>query len=342
MALPTTGDTWANVLEPTLNPLSVRKGLITDIIIADYLNVDGTVKRLDLPAAGLNSNGVFTPFAQDNQLRSDLLIGSQGGSYLGGYHIGHLKDSGWTLTPDITVDETATAQGIWSLRNDVTKATVEIMLSAQESGPLNDYLFLDKPLNAGIPDIGQSQYSIPAPYGSNLVERIVIAIGVDGGHLFAITLPRTSRKKVGKWEAQKKNELATDHTFAGVIDPFTKTPFIISRGGNAWTALGGAPIFGVVAPTATAVTGLKATLAFPAPTGLDVGSVTYTATKTTGGVTTPLTLTGSPSVSGGTVTLTSATNQLVNGTSYTLNAIATGDNGAASTSLPSNSITGLT
>lgn len=330
MALPTTGDTWANVLEPTVNPLNVDKGTITDIIIADYRRADGTVVRLDLPEAGLNADGVFTPFAADGQLRTDLLFGSVdesgAASYLGGYHIGFLKDDGWTATQDQTVEKTPVAQSIWSVRNDATGASYELMFTARESTVLTDWLDMDLPLCNGIPDMGTANYSVAAPLGNNLIERIIIAIGIDGDKLFSRTLPRVTRKKPGKTEANRKNPVDHEYTYEAVLDPFSKSPYIISRGGSAWTQDGGTPIVGDV--VATPVTGLKVNLVFTLA-GLDIEDPTFTATKTTGGTTTALALLGSPafSVVDGVETVTLVGTGVIAATVYTGQITVEGSNG---------------
>lgn len=327
MALPTTGDTWANVLEPTVDPLNVRKGVITDIIIADYRRADGSVVRLDVPEAGLamqpDGKLVFTPFAEDGQLRTDLLGPS---SYLNGYHIGFLKDDGWTATPDTTVDETPVAQSIWSVRQDVTKGSYEIMFVARESTVLTTYLDMDLPLCNGLPDMGTKNLSIAAPLGNNLIERIIIAIGVDGDELFARVLPRVSRKKPGKQAANKKDPFDHEYTYAAVIDPYTKSPYIASFGGFAWTEDAGSPIIGTIVPTP--VTGAKVNLVFDL-SGEDISDPTFSATKTTGGATTPLTLLGSPSIVNGVVTLVGS--GLVATSAYTGVLTVTGSNGLSAT-----------
>jgi hypothetical protein len=339
MALPSTGDTWANVLEPTVNPLNVRKGIITDILIRDYRNADGTVHDLSASAAGLNSNGIFTPFAADSQLRTDLLVTASGANQ-GFYHIGFLKEDGWTETPSMTADDTDTAQTFYPVRTDVTKLGNELMFTAREWTPLIDMLQMDLPTVNGVPDIGTTNYSVKAPVANALCERQIIALGFDGVQFFSVTLPRVARKKIGKTEASKKNPVDLEMTYSTLICPFAQTPYIISRGGTGWAASGGAPIWSATPPVATAVTGLKATIVSAVPTGADVGTITYTATKTLTGTTTPVT--GTAATSGGNVTFTTASSSLVLASAYTFNLIATGDNGAASTSLPSNSITAIT
>lgn len=336
VSLPSTGGSVTSLLQPTWDPTAIRKGIITSIIIGDYL-IDGV--PVNLNECGTNSNGVFTPFALDGTLRNDLLASSASPTLMG-YSIGLLKDDGWNFDPKLTVDETPTAQSIWSARNDVTKAEGSLGFTARQWMPLIDLLRADQPtLNAAgqsvVPDLGTANYSFGAPGYQNLCERWIIALGFDGQNQFAITIPRCSQKELGKTEASKKNPLDTTFGYNLVLDPNTNQPYIISNGGSGWAGQGGSPSFpSTPAPSATPVTGLKVTVTFPQPTGLDVGTVTYTATKTTGGTTTALTIptsgAGSPSVSGGIVSFT--------GTSLTASAVytggvvtATGSNGATAT-----------
>jgi hypothetical protein len=334
MALQSTGGTWSQVLQPDLNPLAVRKGIITDILIGDYLTA-GIPRNLNSVASGVNSNGVFTPFAQDGTLRNDLLIGSNSGANLGLFHIGLLKDDGWTFTPDVTVDKTPVAQSPWSVRNDTQSKSGEIMFTAREWRPLLSMLQMELPLtnaqgNSIVPDIGLAGYSLPAPAYQNLTERWAIALGVDGGFMFAYTFPRISTKKLGKMAANKKDPLDREFSYEIILDPMTSAPYIESAGGAAWLGLGGTPGVGTVTPTP--VTGLKVNLVFSLA-GLDIANPTFSATKTTGGTTTPLTLQGSPSITtvGGVETVTLVGTGLAATTPYTGVLTVTGDNGATAT-----------
>src|SRR5437879_4130188 len=102
VSLPSTGDTWANTLEPTLLPTAVRKGIITNIIIGDY-KINGV--PVNFNNCGTNSNGVFTPFAGNGALRNDLLASSSTPT-LKGFSIGLTKEDGWSFDPKLTIDKT--------------------------------------------------------------------------------------------------------------------------------------------------------------------------------------------------------------------------------------------
>jgi hypothetical protein len=336
VAWPSTGGTLANTLQPTFLPTAIRKGTITSIIIGDY-KINGV--PVNLNNCGTNANGVFTPFAADGTLRTDLLWNSTSPTLMG-FSIGLTKEDGWKFDPKITVDKTPTGQSIWSARNDITEISGTLGWTARQWMPLIDLLRMDAPtLNAAgqsiVPDIGTSGYSVGANGYQQLCERWIIAIGFDGPNMFSITIPRCSQQTLGATEAQRKNPVDTMLAYEILLDPNTSQPYIVSNGGPGWLGEGGSPSFpSSPSPTATPVTGLKVTITFPAPTGLDVSTVTYTATKTTGGTTTALTIpssgAGSPSVSGGIVSFTGS--GLTASAVYTGAVVtATGDNGATAT-----------
>lgn len=343
--LPSTGAPWSTVLQPTLLPTAIRKGIITNIIIGDY-KINGV--PINFNNCGTNANGVFTPFAQDGTLRNDLLASSSSPTLMG-FSIGLTKEDGWKFDPKITVDKTPTGQTIWSSRNDITEVAGTLGWTARQWMPLIDLLRADQPtLNSAgqsiVPDIGTAQYSFGAPGYQQLCERWIIALGFDGTNNFSITIPRCSQQTLGPTEAQRKLPLDTMFAYEILLDPNTNQPYIISNGGPGWLGEGGAPVWGATPPVATAVTGAKATVVSAVPTGQDMsGTVTYSVVQQVGGSGsyTASTLQGTPgySVSGGNVTAT--VTGLTVGSAYKFEIIATGDNNAQATSLPSNSITAI-
>lgn len=326
MALPSTGGSVDATLTPSLNPLAVRYWQITHALIRDYYNADGTVFKLNASSAGLGSNGLMNVFATDGNIRSDLLI-TASGSNLGFYDVGEMKEDMIAVTSDMTVQQTPTAASVRTVRNVLTKLDDKVAFTMKEAGPLMDYLRYELPLANGIPDIGTAGYQVTRAGTDVLVPRIVVLIGVDAGQLKAEVFPCVYPDKKGKDEWQRKNSEELEWTGEPILDPYTGTPMYICRDGAQWRSLGGVPTLGTV--TATPISGLKVTLSF-AISGLDVGSgVSFTATKTTGGTPTALTLMGSPSISDGVVTLTGTS--LTASTSYTGLITATGDNGATAT-----------
>ncbi|PQM44748.1 hypothetical protein C1Y40_05097 [Mycobacterium talmoniae] len=337
MTLPATGGTWADILQDSLNPLAERYWPITDVLIRDYFNADGTVFNLADPSVGLGAEGVFTPFAADGTLRSDLLITAPAPN-LGFYHLGELKEDAMSITPDQTIQQTPTAQSIRSTRNVLTKLDDKIQFTAMESTPLVDALRYELPLSGGLPEYGTPGYQVKRPISDVLQARIIVLLGFDNndGQRKAEVFPLCYTDKKGKTEMQRKNADSLELTYEPLGDPYTKSVMWICRDGQQWRAAAPGPIFSGV-PVATAVTGLKATIVFPTPTG--DSPFTYTVAQQSGGTGsfTASTLSGSPSVSGGNTTLT--VSGLTASTAYVFQVTATDANGKSTTATNTASIT---
>ncbi|TDH57549.1 Ig-like domain repeat protein [Mycobacterium eburneum] len=338
MTLPATGGTWADILQDSLNPLAERYWPITDVLIRDYFNADGTVFNLADPSVGLGAEGVFTPFAADGTLRSDLLITAPA-TNLGFYHLGELKEDAMSITPDQTIQQTPTAQSIRSTRNVLTKLDDKIQFTAMESTPLVDALRYELPLSGGLPEYGTPGYQLKRPISDVLQARIIVLLGFDNndGQRKAEVFPLCYTDKKGKTEMQRKNADSLELTYEPLGDPYTKSVMWICRDGQQWRAQYTGPSF-AAAPVAAAVTGSKATLTFAVPSG-GTAPLTYTVAQQVGGTGafTASTLSGSPNVSNGNVTLT--VSGLTSGTAYVFQVTVTDANSKAATSASSNSVT---
>lgn len=273
MALPSTGGTWAEVLEPGLNPLAERYWQITDVLIADYFRADGTVFNLADPSVGLGTSGLFTPFAADGiSIRKDLLITSPG-TNLGFYHIGLTKEDSVSVTPDQTMTSSASSQLVRPTRSVLTKLEDKIAFEPKESTPLVDYLLYELPL-VNVPALGTPNYQVPRGNTDVSVERVIVLLGVDtGGNLLARVFPRVVTEKKAKTEFARKNPDSSMLTYQALPCPFAKAVEWKCRGGSQWLASGDFE-FETFAPVATPVTGLKADIVFPTP--IDIDSPTYT------------------------------------------------------------------
>lgn len=348
--LPSTGTTWQTALEPTLNPLAVRYWQITDVLICDYYSGIGNPLGVGSPnnwaatSVGLGSEGLFTPFAADGNLRSDLLSPYHGVAVTGlncFYHIGELKKDSTSITPDETVQETPTAQSVRTVRNVQTKLQDKVSFTPVESSPLVDYLRYELPLVDGLPDVGTAGYQVVRPPFDQLQERTVVLLGVDNntGNLRAEVFPRVVTDKKGKTDLQRENPESLELTYSVLVDPFTQSVSWTCRDGVAWRALAGAPTFSASTVTAAAVTGLKATLTFVTPTGLDL-PVTYSVTQQVGGsgsFTTSTLQSPTGTISGSNTVLT--VTGLTATTAYVFQVTATGTNDATTTLTNSNSVT---
>ncbi len=331
MALPSTGGTYHDLLQPGINPLTVRKAIVTDILCRDYLNPDGTVHNLADPAVGLNDEGLFSPFAADGKLRDDLL-GEDG---LGFYHLGALHEDGTEMTYDTNVADTMIAQSKRAVRFDVTQDNDGITIKALEGTPLIDALRYDKPLR-NLKDLGEIGYTIAKDAETVLVERQVIALGFDGDNYFATTYPRMSLRKRGNAAWNKKDPDTMELELGALLCPYVGTPALWHREGASWRGLQGAPVF-AAAPVATAVTGQKADVVFAKPAS-KASSLTFVVEKSNDGVTWT---TATPDTTSGTSTITIRVTGITSSLTWYFRVKATGTNGKTTTSASSTSIVGL-
>lgn len=336
MALPAAGGTYSALLQPGINPLAVRKAIITDILIRDYLNTDGLVHNLADPLVGLDDDGQFSPFAQDGKLRDDLLVTSPD-TNLGFYHIGALSDDGTEMGYDTNVDDTMIAQSKRAVRFDVTQDNDLVTIRAREGNPIVDAIRYDLPLS-NLPDIGKSAYTIAKAAETALIERQVIALGFDGDNYFGQTFPRMALRNRTNTNWNKTDPDDMEIQLGALLCPYVGKPALWHREGAAWRGLQGAPLF-AAAPVATAVAGQKATVEFAKPTSKS-SSFTYVVEKSNDGSTgwTTATIDSTTGTSTITITLTGITTSLT----WYFRVKATGTNSVTTTSANSASIIGLT
>lgn len=334
---PSSGGTYASIMQPGVNTLAVRKAIITDILIRDYHNTDGTVHDLSASAVGLNADGYFTPYAQDGTLRSDLLVTAPTPN-LGFYHLGSLDESGLKIGHDTKVKDTMIAQSKRAARFDVTQDDDLLTIKAVEGNPIVDALRYDLPLS-NLPDLGAAGYTVARPAETSLIERQVIALGFDGDNFFAQTFPRMALQDRGDDNWNKDDPDTLEIHLGSLLCPFVAKPVIYYREGSSWRALQGVPVFAAT-PTATAVAGTSATISFAEPTSLS-SSYTYTVQQSSdGGSTWQDATVGTTATTSGTVTLT--VTGLTASTSYTFKVTATGTSQLSTTSAATASITAIT
>lgn len=310
---------------------NIRKWLYGSVLIRDW-KADGSTDLSD-----------FTPFDADGNLKDTLLDDSfPGGRF---YEVGAITEDGVSFTPKFTTEDTKIWQSRRSQRTDVTEDDEEVMFTIAESTPLADYLRNNLPLT-NLPEVGTKDYRVNQPLQTDIVYRQIVVIGVDGqladADYIAEIRPRVSLTKKGKRDFQAKKLDGTELTFGVYPDPHSGFAASTLRGGPFWTELGGAVEWPTpqVAPVATAITGLKATIVFQEPVSENDPFV-YTVTKTTGGTPTSATIVGTPATNGsGQVTIT--VGSLIVSTAYTFTVTATASNDETATSSASNSVTAIT
>lgn len=339
MALPSVGGNYATTMAPGLNPLAIRKGIVTDAFVRDYLGVSTS---LAAASAGLHTDGYFSPYALDGQVRTDLLRTSPT-SNLGFWYTGTLGADGLDFDPQTTSEEVPTAQSIRPARNDITKEGEMFSLTFLEQTPMVRYLVNEMPL-VSVPDLGQANLTIPRPMEATIVERQFILFGFDGENRFAMTIPRCAKDKVNKfvWKREGKEGTGVKIDFKVLPCPFVNKPVLEHFEGSAWRAMGGYAVFPAPAPVATAVSGQKASIVFTQPTGI-ADPFTYQVYKTGIAPAVARTLAtldaGFPTTVGTTVTAQVTT--IGTGNTFKFDVVATGSNLLTSQSLDSNTITGI-
>lgn len=314
---------------------NIRKVLYGSWLIRDW-NYDNT------------SLTGFSPFASDGNLSSTLFSANNpGGAW---YDLGYMDEKGPEFTPKVTMKPTTVMQSRWPARYDYTEQSEEIAATIMESNPVIDALYNNQALSS-LQSVGTVGYSSAAPVELDLRWRQCLFIGVDGksgqNYYIARVYPKVLIGDFGKTSWNINDAASVPIKGMAVPDPWSTppdgvtvgSPRWILRDGPAWRAQGEAN-FQIAAPVATAVTGLKATLAFTTPSGL-VAPITYAASKqtTAGSSFTSATLQSTSGVvSGSTTTLT--VTSLTASTAYNAFTVtATDSNSVAVTSAPSNSIT---
>jgi hypothetical protein len=262
MALPETGGTYEDILLPGLNDLNARKYPITDFLIREY---NTTATRLDVASVGLNANGRFTPFAEDGELRDDLLITADGPN-LGFYHLGDLGEEGFTFTPDMNIEKLRSAQSRSPVRVDITEESDSVKLIALESNPIVDCIRDRRPFTS-MQDLGAAGYDSPKTAFARTIRYQAIALGFDGKFSTAKTFPLLSIADIGEsnWNVSDADRL--EITFEALLCPYARYRVNTLREGEAWRGQGGTPVFAGT-PTAVATTAAHATVAHAIPTGL--------------------------------------------------------------------------
>jgi hypothetical protein len=303
-SLPATGGTWAQEIEPSINPLAVRYWQTVDGFIRDYLDENGAPRNLADPSVGLGVGGVFTPFAADNvSIRSDLLF-ENGGTNQGWYHFGELKEDATSIAQDQTVQQTMTAQSIRSIRNVFTKLDDKVTLTAIEASDLVNQVRFERSLNGFVPSDGLPGYQLVRAQTEFITGRQVMLIGTDtNGQLIAEVYPYVESDKKGKLEFARKTPFGMEFSWDVLGDPITKASMWICRGGQQWLAQGNFD-FTAYPPLVTPATGLGASVVFPTPTDVTTPVYTVALQETAGGPLTAATVaSGGPTTANGFTTL---------------------------------------
>ncbi|MGQ9348949.1 hypothetical protein [Mycolicibacterium gilvum] len=370
MTQPLTGTTWngaglndlgsefLEIGQPMQVLTRMARGLATDI---SPHNEDGSVR--------------YSPFAQDNKLRGDLL------GILRGHVTNPEPNQGWLTTgaykdgsgpsskPNVRSSAFRIIQNNLPYYTSITEESEAFSFTPVDTmRPVVQYLRKNLPThNANgdiiVPDPGALNAGTSRTVkGNNPGRQFLVCreiqtsktglpvYKVDGYCLARSSDFGNSKKEKDDGEqVELTYEPESDNIMMAIapneLGEFEYQPVLMHTwyGGPGWTALGGVPQLPGAAPVATATTALKATLAFDAPVGAG-DPWEYTAQQSTDGGTTwsaALTVDGGGiediDVSSGTVTLHLAS--LTAGATTKLRATVIGTNGSTATTQASNTIT---
>lgn len=215
------GKLWLSLFEG--KGTNIRKGLYGSVLVRDYNYQETSLED-------------FNPFTKDKGLIKPGLFekNNSGGRW---HDLGMLSDDGPRFDPTFRTEDTTVWQSRKPQRRDVTQDFEEIHVICEESTPLVDYLRDDLPLK-DMPQLGEKQYQVTRPQQIELVERQILAIGVDGTknnpYFFARLYPRVSLTNIGtiQWNAKKTDE--QDLRFGVYPDPFSGFSVRRFRDGAAW------------------------------------------------------------------------------------------------------------
>lgn len=279
-----------------------------------------------------NNYANYSPFDAATGNLSSTITGSDG--FL---DTGYLDDNGIVVTPKYTTRDSLAWQTRATLRKDITQDTEDAVFTPIGTTPLVEFLRNSQPL-AALPAIGSAGYNVAKSKYPNVAYRSLLLIGVDNAlaaNTYKVKLyPRCQLLKPDVQTLNAKSDLMNKLTFEPLFDRVAGFAVKEWIDGPGWRTLGPIPS-APGAPTATAVAGTKANLAF-APSVGGTPPYTYTAASTpSAGVTFTY---------GGTAAApTAVANGLTVGTAYTFTVFATDAAGKVSpVSAVSNSVTAVT
>jgi hypothetical protein len=368
MTQPMTGTDFVSAGMADRSPEFLRRGKPIALLVRDARGA-----ATDISPHNADGSIAYSPFAQDGQLRTDFCAKRKVGGYWvnntvtpnqGWYNIGAFKDgAGPENKPKVTNDHFMIVQDDFPYDSDLTAESEAFsFIPVDTANPWVQRLRYNRPLSdssgnslvedPGLSNAGWSRLlSGQNPGRQFLIVRERQWNGLPFTTVTGYALARLDNIGNSKMDKKDSEGAALDYLpvpdgrFSAMQDGVYQ-PILVHTwyGGAGWTALGGVPVFGSVAPVATAGTTGKASLVFAMPTGSDA-PFTFTGQKSTdGGVTWSTaspdgaTWAAATTVSGGNVTLKFGS--LASGATK-LEAIATGTNGVTATSQASNSVTVL-
>lgn len=362
MTIPLTGTTFAGAGFSDRGPEFLRRGNPVAVLVRDARG-----SATDLSPHNSDGSVRWTPFAQDNTWRADLLgVKKANGYYVtnpepneGFINLGAFKDNGGPAwKPKVTNDHFMILQDNHPYDTSLIEESEPFTVAPVDTASpwvqrlRNNRPFSDAAGNSLIEDPGQTNAGYSRLLDGKNPGRQFLFIRErlwDGLPIYSVQGISLARlDDIGGSKYDKKDSEAADLTYLPLPDSrfmalqdgeYQKILVHTWWGGAGWAALGGVPILSTVAPVATAGTTGKATIVFADPTGTgDPWTITAESSIDSGVTWLPAVLDtpGAVTSAGGSTTVKVKT---VTAGSTVFRAKVTGTNGAFAYTPNSNAVT---
>ncbi len=358
MAIPEAGTDWISAGMDLRAPELLRRGTGVAVFCRDARG-----SATDLSPHNSDGSIRWSPFAEDNELRDDLLQIIKPNGYFkpnpdpneGFINLGPQKDGdGPSWKPKVTNDRFMILQDIEPYDTLLTELSEPFSVTPVDTGTpwvqrlRNDQPFADEDGNSLIEDVGKLNAVYARTTGVRKPGRQFLFFRVrywNGKPIYSCdVIPLARWDDLGNSKMDKKNSEAAELSYLPVRDQFCMAmidgvyqPVTSYRiwGGSGHAALGGLPTFPGSAPVLASAVALQATLAFTEPTGpADPWSYKVQVTTDNGASWGSLLTPTNVAVSTGTVTLTFT----AAAGAQKARAVVTGSNGLSANSQKSNSV----
>lgn len=265
MTQPATGATFKNTGLGTVDNRFYSRGPLVAVLIRDNLG-----STTDISPQTTGGAVGFSPFAQDGELRDDLLAWELvDGDWVanattneGWYRIGAMEERGGPQrTNDIRQDDAMILQSLWPFQTDITSQSKTLEFTAVEFlNPLMVRLRMNLPLtdtsgNSLVEFPGTADYAQSQPVDAEPVDRQILAIyakKISGQYLYHVEgYPLAHLTDIGNYRRSKTDADAPSLSYRMLPDPYhvglnpnelnstTLIPGLYSEwiGGPAWAAM---------------------------------------------------------------------------------------------------------
>lgn len=264
MAQPMTGTDWSAGGFTDIHRPMIERGGLQAVFIRDNRGADTDMSPFESDTTTIK----FSPFAQDNKLRSDLFIRTKvAGKYVypatpneGWWHIGcNPEDGGAEREPDVTSDDLMVLQSKFPVESEVTEKSYTVrFVAAHTADPLIQRLESELPLcdASGVPLValpGAADYGEGPLLDADSAEyqlMLLYARRTSGGFIYRVEgYPAVKLDDQASKQRSKTDPDLADLTYKVLPNEYFMRPdpsgaaalvpgyFYVWMGGPGWDAL---------------------------------------------------------------------------------------------------------